>query len=451
MSAVTVTARRRLRRWAALALAAGAAAGSVAPLGPAPARAQSPAPVAAGDQIGQPVTWANQISRIVQEHCQGCHRDGEVGGFALATYDDVRRRRDKIGRMVDERRMPPWKPVPGFGDFVGSRRLADRDVALVRAWVDAGAPQGDPRDLPPPRAFPATWPLGAPDAVLAPGEVFEVPSADRDLYRCFVIPTSFAEDRYLSAVDFVPGSRNIVHHVLTYVDTTGAAEALDRAEPGAGYTCFGGPGFIPRGGLGGWAPGSPPTVMRDGVGMLLPAGARVVMQVHYHNRTGAAHPDQTRMGLYFAKTPIDKRARSIPIANRVFAIPAGAARHEVRASWTVPATWNVHVDSVYPHMHLLGREMTVTATYPDGTTRPLIRIDDWDFHWQGGYDYVEPMPLPGGTRVDVVAVFDNSAGNRRNPTKPPREVRWGEGTTDEMCIAFLRVTVDSEHLTQPPR
>jgi len=438
----------RLAR-ACLRVAGGVAVGALAVSSAAPGRPLAPAvaPAAAAEEA---VTFSNQIARLFQEHCQGCHREGEIGGFSLATYTEARRRRDKIWRMVEDRKMPPWKPVPGFGDFMASRRLSDRDVALVRAWIDAGAPEGNPRDLPPPRALSDTWALGEPDTVFMPAESYDVPSGGRDVYRCFVIPTRFAEDRWVSAVDFVPGNRKIVHHVLTYLDTTGAAEALDRAEPGPGYTCFGGPGFAPRGGLGGWAPGSPPTRMREGVGMFVPAGASIVMQVHYHNRTGATLSDQTRAGLYFAKAPIDKRVRSIPVLNRTFTIPAGAARHEVRASWTVPPGWNVHAESVYPHMHLLGREMTVTVTYPDGTSRPLIRIDDWDFHWQGGYDYVQPIALPGGSRVDVVAVYDNSEGNRRNPTKPPREIGWGEGTTDEMCIAFLRVTVDSEHVGYRP-
>jgi hypothetical protein len=407
-------------------------------------------PAHAGTQ-GEPVTWSNQVSRLVQDHCQGCHRTGEVGQFSLASYADARRRRDRILKMVESREMPPWKPVPGFGEFVGSRRLADRDVELIRAWVAAGAPEGDPRDLPTPRRFPDTWSQGTPDAVLTPAEAYEVPSGDRDVYRCFVIPTTFPEDRYLSAVEFVPGNRKVVHHVLTFVDTQGRAEALDRAEPGPGYTCFGGAGFRPQGSIGGWAPGSPPTVMPDGVGMLLPAGAHVVVQVHYHNRTGAPQTDRTRVGLHFAKTEVDKRFRSVPILNQGFVIPAGAERHEVRASWTVPPTWNIHATGVFPHMHLLGREMKVTATRPDGSVVPLIRIDDWDFHWQGGYDYVRPVPLPGGTRVDVVAVYDNSSANRRNPNKPPKDVGWGEGTADEMCIAFLRVTVDAEHLGHRPR
>jgi len=187
-------------------------------------------------------------------------------------------------------------------------------------------------------------------------------------------------------------------------------------------------------------------VMPDGVGMLLPAGARVVVQVHYHHRGKSTETDRTRLGLHFARQPIDKRVRAIPILNRGFMIPAGEARHEVKASYTLPPTWNLHAIAITPHMHLLGREMKVTATYPDGSTRPLIYIDDWDFHWQGSYTFTQPVPLPGGTRIDVAAIYDNSPANKRNPSTPPQAVGWGEGTTDEMCIAFLRVTVDAERL-----
>ena len=136
--------------------------------------------------------------------------------------------------------------------------------------------------------------------------------------------------------------------------------------------------------------------------------------------------------------------------NREFRIPAGAERHVVRASFVLPPTWHLHAIGVSPHMHLLGREMRVTATYPDGRTRSLIYIDDWDFHWQGSYTFREPVPLPGGTRLDVEAVYDNSRGNRRNPTVPPRDVGWGDATDDEMCIAFIRATVDMERLGHQP-
>jgi mono/diheme cytochrome c family protein len=398
-----------------------------------------------------PITWSKDIAPIVQERCQGCHRSGDIAPFPLVSYLDAYRQRRKILNVVERRKMPPWKPVPGFGDFLDVRRLSDGEIQLIRDWVAAGAPEGDPKDLPPPRQWPSTWTLGAPDVVLTPESAYEVPSADRDLYRCFVIPTAFPDDVYLAAVDFIPGNRQIVHHVLTYLDTSGASVKLDEADPGLGYTCFGGPGFLPAGGIGGWAPGAVPRVKPDGVGTLLPAGARVVLQVHYHNRTGRPESDRTRIGLYFAKKPVDKRARSLPVLNRTFLIPAGEVHHEVRESYTIPPGRNFHAIGIAPHMHLLGREMKVTATYPDGVVQPLIYIDDWDFHWQGTYTFAKPVPLPAGTRIDIQAVYDNSSANRRNPSSPPKDVQWGEGTTDEMCIVFIGVTADAEHLDYRPR
>jgi mono/diheme cytochrome c family protein len=398
----------------------------------------------------QTPTFSDEVSRIFQRHCQTCHRDGGIAPFALTSYEPAYKARDDIRDAVRARQMPPWKPVEGFGEFQHVRRLSQAEIATIDRWVAAGAPEGDRRRLPPPIAFPDTWTIGEPDVVLSLGAPYTVPARAGDLYRCFVVPTSFPEDRYVSAVEFLPGNRKIVHHVLTYIDTSEASVALDRGEDGPGYTCFGGPGFAPRGGLGGWAPGAPALLMPTRVGLLLPAGARVVIQVHYNNHADSAGTDLTRMALRFAREPVDKRVRSIPILNRTFTIPAGERRHEVAASWTIPSGWALHALAVSPHMHLLGREMKVTATYPDGTVRPLIYIDDWDFHWQGAYTFTSPVPLPGGTRIDMQAVYDNSEGNRRQPNRPPKPVSWGEGTTDEMAIVFLRVVVDSEQLDWRP-
>jgi hypothetical protein len=395
-------------------------------------------------------TFSDEIVRIFQRHCQTCHREGGIAPFPLTSYAPAYKARDDIRDVVRWRRMPPWKPVEGFGEFQHVRRLSTDEIATIERWIDAGAPEGDKGRLPPPLAFPDTWTIGEPDVVLSLGSPYTVPARAGDLYRCFVVPTSFPEDRYVSAVEVLPGNRKIVHHVLTYVDTSGASVALERREGGPGYTCFGGPGFAPQGGLGGWAPGAPPVVMPARVGMRLPAGAHVVIQVHYNNHGDLAGTDLTRIGLRLAREPIDKRMRTVPILDRAFTIPAGAPRHEVTASWTVPSRWDLHALSVSPHMHLLGRAMKVTATYPDGTVRPLIYIDDWDFHWQGAYTFTTPVPLPGGTRIDMHAVFDNSADNRRQPNRPPKPVGWGEATTDEMAIVFLRVIVDSEQLDWRP-
>jgi len=400
----------------------------------------------------EPPTFSNEVVRILQTRCQTCHRPGEHAPFPLLTYRDAFDKKDDIRDALKGRVMPPWKPVPGFGDFLDSRRLPDGELATLVQWIEAGAPEGDRAKLPAPRVFPEGWKLGPPDHVLQMPESYTVPARASDVYRCFVIPTNFPEDRWITKVEYAPGDRKLVHHILGYIDTTAAAENLDRADPGPGYTCFGGPGFAPAGGLSGWAPGNEPRQTADGVGMLLPKGATVVLQMHYNNGAAEARTDRTRVGLHFATGPIDKRQRGIAVLNRTFTIPPGERRYEVRGSWTNPFNRDLHASTITPHMHLLGREMKVTATYPDGTMRPLIHIDDWDFNWQSTYTFAQPIALPAGTRIDMVATFDNSADNVRQPSHPPRPVGWGEGTADEMAIVFLGVTVDGEHIGWlPPR
>jgi hypothetical protein len=400
----------------------------------------------------EPPTFSDEVVRILQARCQTCHRPGEHAPFSLLTYRDAYDKKDDIRDALKGHVMPPWKPVPGFGDFLESRRLPDGELTTLLRWIEVGAPEGDGAKLPPPLVFPEGWKLGPPDHILEMPEPFTVPARSSDVYRCFVVPTRFDEDRWVTKVEYAPGDRKVVHHILSYIDTTAAAEALDRADPGPGYTCFGGPGFTPAGGLSGWAPGNQPRVTAEGVGMLLPKGANVVLQMHYNNDATEPRTDRTRVALHFAKSPIDKRQRGIAVLNRTFTIPPGERRHEVRASWTDPLGRDLHASTITPHMHLLGREMRVTATYPNGTVRPLIHIDDWDFGWQGTYSFAQPIPLPAGTRIDMVAVFDNTAENLRQPSHPPRPVGWGEGTTDEMAIVFLGVTVDKERIGwRPPR
>jgi hypothetical protein len=186
-------------------------------------------------------------------------------------------------------------------------------------------------------------------------------------------------------------------------------------------------------------------MLPDGIGNELPANSRIVMEVHYH-KNGKPQTDRTRLGIWFAKGPVDKKLRLAPIVNSTFRIPPGAERHEVRAGWTVPR--NITALGVLPHMHLLGREIEVTATLPNGTTHRMVWIKDWDFNWQESYAFREPMALPEGTRISVVAYYDNSEKNPRNTLRPLREVGWGEQTTDEMCVVFIPHLVDDEHLTR---
>ena len=246
-------------------------------------------------QAAEPPTFSDEVVRIVQERCQTCHRPGEHAPFSLTTYADVYKRRSDIRDVVQWRVMPPWKPVPGFGQFLESRRLSDEEVATIVSWIDAGAPEGDRAKLPPPRTFPTGWALGPPDHVLEMSAPYTVPARAGDVYRCFVVPTSFPEDRWVSKVDYAPSDRKVVHHVLAYIDTGSAAQALHRGAGGSGYPCFGGPGFLPAGGLGGWAPGVGPREQPDGVAWLLPAGhRRAPGALQQRQRAGSHGPHAAR-------------------------------------------------------------------------------------------------------------------------------------------------------------
>ncbi len=389
------------------------------------------------------VTFTKNIAPLIFENCTVCHRAGEVGPFPLTTFAEVKKKAETIATALSDRVMPPWRADEGAAKFHDARVLQPEQIALFEQWVKAGLPEGAATDLPPMPKFPAGWALGEPDLILKPAQLFPIPAEGRDLYQAFVLPTSFAADRYVSAVQVRPGNARVVHHVLLFLDTSGKARARDAASPEPGYLTFGGPGFLPNGSLGGWAPGNFPRHLPDGLGMRLPKGADVVMQVHYHP-TGKAETDTTQIGIYLAKQPVEKRIRVFPIRARRLDIPAGEANYRTEGWLPIPA--DVTLQAIMPHMHLIGREMTVTARLPDGSEKKLIHVPDWNFNWQMTYRFLEPVKLPRGTMLHLTARFDNSADNPRNPSQPPRPVRRGEGTTDEMCMAFLSYTVDAEHI-----
>jgi mono/diheme cytochrome c family protein len=389
----------------------------------------------------QPVTYARDVAPILNANCVSCHRAGEAGPFPLTSYNDARKRAATIAAVVGARVMPPWK-LDSHGEFQNERRLSDAQIATLTRWARGGAKPGDLKAAPTPPKFRPGWALGRPDLVVSPSGEYALEAEGRDVYRCFVIPTDFPADRFVSALDVRPGNRAVVHHVLAYVDTTGKARKLDAKDPGEGYSTGGGIGFLPAGMLGGWAPGAMPAQLPPSTGILLPKGADIVLEVHYH-KSGKPERDRSQVALYFGRDEaVERPLRYFPLVNLGLRIPPGAKDHVVRADLTVPA--DTTLVNVFPHMHLLGKQMTVTATLPDGTTKRLIHVPDWDFNWQGFYAYKEPVKLPRGTKVELVAHYDNSADNPRNPSHPPKTVTWGEQTTDEMCLAFLGFTVDAE-------
>jgi len=390
------------------------------------------------------VTFTRDIAPLLQQHCQECHRPGGGAPFALSKYEHVFSRRTKVLEAVEKRIMPPWKALPGYGDFAGERRLSDAEIATVVRWVAAGAPEGNPRDLPPPREFSSAPGLDAPDLVLRPERPFTVTGRAGDVYRCFSVATSFKEDRYFTAADVVPGNTKIVHHVLAMVDPGGHSASMPSRDGLDGYPCFGGPGVRIDGYLGGWAPGARPWILPDGVGMLLPKGAHVVFQLHYHNPRPDAGTDLTELRLRAAPGPVQKRLRFMRAGRYALNIPAGAERYEIEAQSFVYRPMSLI--AVHPHMHLIGREMKLWARMRDESTKPLIHIDDWDFNWQGFYFYRTPVSLPVGSWIELMAAWDNSEKNRRNPNTPPRDITWGERTIDEMGHAAILYTFDDEKI-----
>lgn len=392
------------------------------------------------------VTYARDIAPVVQARCLNCHRDGQAAPFPLADYDQTAKRAKQIVRVTQDRLMPPWIPGPGHDKFVGERWLTDRELELFKTWAETGRAKGEDADLPPAPKFAEGWRLGRPDLIVRMAEPFTVPADGPDLLQNFVLPIDIPEDKLVAAVEFRPGNTRVVHHAVLFLDDTGTARKLDKATPEPGYANFGGPGFLPSGALGGWSVGNTPRPLPGGMGRYLKKGSDLVVQVHYHP-TGKKEVDRSEVGLYFVKKPVAESLKekaklvgSIWMANYEMDIPAGDKNYKRATAYTLPK--EVIMVGVVPHMHLLGKSMTVTATLPDKSVKTLIDIKTWNYNWQDEYYYERPFKLPVGTRIEVTAVFDNSADNPSNPSSPPKRVTWGEGTTDEMLFCFFLLSAD---------
>lgn len=386
-------------------------------------------------------TFTKDVAPILWKHCAGCHRPGEVGPFSLLDYDDAAKRAEFIASITASRTMPPWKAAPNFGRFHDERRLSDAEIDVLRRWAEAGAPQGAAADLPQRPKFVEGWTLGRPDLVLEMPADFAIPADGPDIYQCFVIPIPIDGHRTVAAAEFRPGNRRVAHHAIMYLDANGAARRRDEQDPALGYRSFGGPGVLPTGGLGGWAPGALPKMLPDGTGKFLRHGSDLVLQMHYHP-DGKPETDRSSVGIYFTKKPVTTFVGGLAIMNRKLDIPPGEKHYRVTAqSEALPV--DVNLLGLGPHMHLLGREIKVTAETPAGETVPLVWVNDWDFNWQYSYAFLQPVRLPKGSILRVEAEYDNSDENPHNPNSPPKRVTWGEQTTDEMCLVSVQLTTDT--------
>ncbi len=393
-----------------------------------------------------PVTYTRDVAPIIHARCLNCHRQGQVAPFALESYEQVAKRAKQIVRVTQDRIMPPWIPAPGHDKFVGERWLTARELELLDAWAETGRTQGDQADLPPAPKFAEGWRLGQPDLIVKMAEPFTVPANGPDLLQNFVIPIEITEDKLVAAIEFHPGNKRVAHHSVLFLDSSGTARKLDQATPEPGYGNFGGPGFLPSGALGGWSVGNTPRPLPNGMGRYLKKGSDLVVQMHYHP-TGKQETDQSEVGLYFVKKPVAESLKepaklvgSIWMANYEMDIPAGDGNYRRSTAYTLPK--DVILVGVVPHMHLLGKAMKVTATFPDKSVKTLIDITNWNYNWQDEYYYERPFTLPAGTRLEVEAVFDNSENNPSNPSSPPKRVTWGDGTTDEMLYCFFLLSAE---------
>jgi hypothetical protein len=332
--------------------------------------------------------------------------------------------------------MPPWKAEPGHGEFKDARWLTDEQLTLLQQWAKNGAPEGDRALKPVPPKFTDGWQAGQPDKSFTLAAKFTLAADGPDQYKCFVIPLDLAEDVYAGATEFRPDNRRVVHHALIFIDPKQEGRKLAAGSADGSYTCFGSPGFA-AGLLGGWAPGQVAAKPEPGYGSPLRKGTDLVLQIHYHP-DGKVEEDRSSLGLTFAPPPTKGRTLLL-LGTGQIDIPPGDSHYVVKASRVLPA--DVSIVGITPHAHYVCKDMKVDAYLPDGSVKPLIWIKDWDFNWQGGYRYAQPVSLPQGTRVEMVYTYDNSAANPRNPTKPPMRVVHGEETTNEMALAFLSLAL----------
>jgi hypothetical protein len=388
-------------------------------------------------------TYARDIAPIVFTHCAECHRPGEVAPFSLLTYQDAAKRAVGLARATTHRLMPPWKADRDFGRFLDERRLTDRQIALIDAWAKAGAPEGDPADLPTTPTFSSGWRLGEPDKIAQVPVSFTIPADGPDIFQHFVVPLDLAKDETIVGFEFRPGNPAVIHHAIVFVDARGGARARDAQTPEPGWRTSGSIDASITGMLGVWTPGMTPRFYPDNVGIPLDKGTDLVVQLHVHP-SGKVETDRSRIALYFAKKPVKKMMSRNPLllGTLVIEVPPGEKHYRTGSKVTLPI--DLTLTSVFPHMHLIGKEMKVTAKLPDGATQPLIWIKDWNFYWQDSYVYKDPVRLPKGTQIEVGAVYDNSADNPFNPSSPPKRVLFGNDTTDEMCFAIFQTVADDQ-------
>jgi len=398
--------------------------------------------VSAGNvkSVPENVTFTEHVAPILFQNCTRCHRPGEAAPFSLLNYQDAKKRARQMVDVTQTRTMPPWHADHGYVEFSNERRITDEQIALIEAWQKQGAKEGDPAKLPTLPKFTEGWQLGKPDLIVKMPEPFEVSGEGRDIYWNFVLPLNLPTDKWVRAIEFRPQARAVVHHCLYYLDNTGDARKFDERDPKPGYN-GGNRSNRQFESLGGWAVGGEPMTLPSELAWRFTTNSDLVLQTHFHPNGKIEH-ETSSVGIYFASEPPTRKFTTLQLPSLFgrlsgIDIPPGATNYTVRDSFTTPI--DLEAISVTPHAHYLGKTFLLTATLPDGKKQTLLKISDWDFNWQEDCAYQNRIKLPKGTRLDAAITYDNSEGNRNNPTHPPARVKWGPMTTDEMGAMTLTV------------
>jgi hypothetical protein len=435
---------------------------------------------------GKPVTFSKDIAPLFYQSCAECHRPGEGAPFSVLSYKDVRPWAKSIKEKVARKTMPPWHADPHYGTWANDRRMTQAEIDAVIAWVDQGAKEGNAKDLPPVPNFTNGWTIGKPDLVIPLPETFTLEASGPDEYQYFTVDPGFKEDVFVQSAEARPDNRKIVHHIIAFIQPPNAngkpridlsklsKEEIEKlkaqmeknsptyregflirtkleapvvddgcAAPTGGRLSRGDRGQDMENGqlLAGYAPGMNQAVWEPGTVKKIPAGSKIVFQMHYSKVAGAVQKDCSSLGLILAKTEPQKLVHTFGISNNAFQIPPGADNHRVTACFT--AKEDLHLINFMPHMHLRGKAVEYKAFYPDGQNEILLSVPQYDFSWQTAYYFKTQKAIPKGTKIMVTGWFDNSAKNKFNPD-PAKTVRYGEPTYDEMMIGWMDYTTDNE-------
>ena len=395
----------------------------------------------------QTPTFSKDVAPILYNRCASCHRAGEIAPMSLLTYEEVRPWAKSIREKVSLGLMPPWHADAPHGTFLNDRRLTDQEKETLTRWAAAGAPKGDPKDLPPAPKFSEGWEIGTPDLVLSMAKAYEVPATGTINYQYVTVPTNFTEDKWVQAIEVRPGVRSVVHHILVFgrePNTTArptpafvpvAPKPRDGAAPQRPQGT-GGPGTL----IATTAPGTNAMTFQPGTAIRIKAGTTLLFQIHY-TANGKAASDISSVGIIFAKEPPRQEIRNSAFVNAALRIPPGASNEAVDSA--IEFNEDSHITALFPHTHLRGKSWEYRVTYPDGRSEVVLSVPKYDFNWQTYYIFTTPLAMPKGSRLDATAHYDNSAANPWNPD-PKIEVRWGEQTWQEMQYSGITYSVDQQ-------